>query len=266
MTEIVTNTANLPANIEDLSKFVLVGREKLIAVRAEIRAIQKVGLAKEVYDQKLKEAQEVAEAVLDAETRMGELIKDIPKAKENQYTKVPIDNTVEKQKPKSEVLHDAGIPQKQAERFQTLAAFPQAVAEAKAEAREEGRIVTRQDVLNKVTADYRKPDLKKWQQEQVDKAKKAHEEFQEQKETDSVVAMSDIRKDKENQKVIAHDLYKRCRDMGKKIFDLYVDINEGFVDLSIMYANITEEEKNGLLQDFALWNGVLKKIAQGVSN
>ena len=84
MNEIVTNTTNLPANIEDLSKFFLVGREKLIAVRAEIRAIQKVGLAKEVYDQKLKEAQEIAEAVLDAETRMGELIKDIPKATENQ--------------------------------------------------------------------------------------------------------------------------------------------------------------------------------------
>ena len=265
MNEIVTNTANLPANIEDLSKFVLVGREKLIAVRAEIRAIQKVGLAKEVYDQKLKEAQEIAEAVLDAETRMGELIKAIPKAQG--FASIAIrDTNVQNAKTKTDVLKDAGIPQKQAQRFQTLAAFPQAIAEAKAEAREEGRIVTRQDVLNKVTADYRKPDLKKWQQEQVDKAKKAHEEFQEQKETDSVVAMSDIRKDKENQKVIAHDLYKRCRDMGKKIFDLYVDINEGFVDLSIMYANITEEEKNGLLRDFALWNGVLKKIAQGVSN
>lgn len=41
MNEIVTNTANLPANIEDLSKFVLVGREKLTAVRAEIRAIKR---------------------------------------------------------------------------------------------------------------------------------------------------------------------------------------------------------------------------------
>ena len=31
----------LPASFGDLSKFVLVGREKLVAVRAEIRAIDK---------------------------------------------------------------------------------------------------------------------------------------------------------------------------------------------------------------------------------
>ena len=80
MNEIVTNTANLPANIEDLSKFVLVGREKLTAVRAEIRAIQKVGLAKEVHEQKLREAQDIADAVLDAEVRIGELTRAMPKA------------------------------------------------------------------------------------------------------------------------------------------------------------------------------------------
>lgn len=39
----------IPANIEDLSKFALVGREKLTAVRAEIRAIDKLGLAEEVW-------------------------------------------------------------------------------------------------------------------------------------------------------------------------------------------------------------------------
>ena len=31
--------------LEELAKFVLIGREKLTAVRAEIRAIQKVGLS-----------------------------------------------------------------------------------------------------------------------------------------------------------------------------------------------------------------------------
>ena len=75
MNEVVTSAANLPANIEDLSKFVLVGREKLTAVRAEIRAIQKVGLAKEVAEQKRQEAQQLAEAVIDAEVRIGELMR-----------------------------------------------------------------------------------------------------------------------------------------------------------------------------------------------
>jgi len=36
---LVQQNAQLPDTMEDLSKFVLVGREKLNAVRAEIRAI-----------------------------------------------------------------------------------------------------------------------------------------------------------------------------------------------------------------------------------
>lgn len=70
----------LPATVEDLSKFVLIGREELVAVRAEIRAIEKVGLAKSVREQKLQEAQLISEAVLDAEVRIGQLMKEIPKA------------------------------------------------------------------------------------------------------------------------------------------------------------------------------------------
>ena len=54
---IVSGENKLPASLDDLSKFVLVGREKLVAVRAEIRAIEKVGLAQEVRKQKLSEAQ-----------------------------------------------------------------------------------------------------------------------------------------------------------------------------------------------------------------
>ena len=80
MNDLATTQVNLPDTLEDLSKFVLVGREKLTAVRANIRAIDKVGLAKEVYQQKQEEAQMLGEAVLDAETKMGDLLKQLPKA------------------------------------------------------------------------------------------------------------------------------------------------------------------------------------------
>lgn len=53
----VKEFAGLPAKIEDLAKFVLVGREKLQSVRAEIRAIDHLTLAKDVRAQKLSEAQ-----------------------------------------------------------------------------------------------------------------------------------------------------------------------------------------------------------------
>ena len=76
---IITNQ-NLPNTLEDLSKFVLVGREKLTAVRANIRAIDKLQLAEDVRAQKKEEAQMLAEALLDAEVRIGDLLKQIPKA------------------------------------------------------------------------------------------------------------------------------------------------------------------------------------------
>lgn len=40
----------LPATMEDLAHFLLIAPEKATAMRAEIRAIQKVGLAKAVCD------------------------------------------------------------------------------------------------------------------------------------------------------------------------------------------------------------------------
>lgn len=78
--EIVVQNQNLPNTIEDLAKFVLVGREKLVSVRAEIRAIDKLELAEEVREQKREEAQMLAEALIDAEVRIGDLLKEIPKA------------------------------------------------------------------------------------------------------------------------------------------------------------------------------------------
>jgi hypothetical protein len=57
MTNLVKRTDYLPANIKELTKFVLVGREKLIAVKAQIRAIDKMEIATGVREQKIGEAQ-----------------------------------------------------------------------------------------------------------------------------------------------------------------------------------------------------------------
>lgn len=145
--------AGLPTNIDDLSKFVLVGREKLVAVRAEIRAIDKVGLAQEVREQKLREAQDIADAVLDAEVRIGELMAKVPKATGGQPfhgKSTPDSGVVSRPQTKQDVIRDAGFTPKQVERFQTLAAHPEIVEQAKAEARENDDIVSRSLVLNMV--------------------------------------------------------------------------------------------------------------------
>ena len=76
----LTSTHNyLPATIEDLASFVLIGREKLVAVRAEIRAIDRLNVAENVRQQKRDEAQMLSEALLDAEVKIGELLKLVPK-------------------------------------------------------------------------------------------------------------------------------------------------------------------------------------------
>lgn len=143
----------LPVNIEDLSKFVLIGTEKLSAVRAEIRAIDKLGLARQVREQKLQEAQLLSEAVMEAEVKLGCFLSDTPKAKNggatNQYQakSTPLSN---EQKSKSEVIRELGITQKQAERFQQLASHPEIVEQAITEARENDDIVSRSSVLNKI--------------------------------------------------------------------------------------------------------------------
>lgn len=148
--DVVITNNNLPATLPELSKFVLVGREKLVAVRAEIRAIDKVGLAKEVREQKLAEAQDIADAVLDAEVRIGELMAKVPTASGQRTDLKPMVTAVHKLKTKKQVIRDNGFKTKQVQRFEKLAKHPEAVEKAKAEARENDDIVSRASVFKKI--------------------------------------------------------------------------------------------------------------------
>jgi N6-adenosine-specific RNA methylase IME4 len=152
----VQNT-QLPTTIDDLAKFVLIGRDRMTAVRAEIKAINKLGLASTVHQQKLKEAQEIAEVVLDAEVKLGEMMAQLPKAsggdRGNQYTGGKINTDVDYGKSgKKESLSEIGFNQEQARRLETLAKHPEIVEQAKAEAKENNDIVSRSFVLEKIKA------------------------------------------------------------------------------------------------------------------
>ena len=182
MKELVTTQANLPAKLEDLSKFVLIGNDKLQAVRAEISAIKKLGLAKEVHEQKLTEAQNIAEVVTQAKIKMGELLNELPKDKggrplktvdtpvgsfdsqvEPLEEKVEVPKVEEKPKTKAEVIADIGLTQKQAERLQIMAKNQDIVQASIAKAKDEGDIVSQSQILK---------DIKQTKkQEQIEKAK-----------------------------------------------------------------------------------------------
>lgn len=154
MEEMIIQSSNLPTNLEDLSRFVLIGRDRLQAVRAAIRAIDKVGVAAEVYQQKLAEGQEIAEAVLDAEVRLGELRSQVKRDTSfhgSQYKMVnPQQCGITKNTPLAKFDDEAHITNDTAERLETIAKHPEVVERVKAEARENGVLVTRQAVLKAI--------------------------------------------------------------------------------------------------------------------
>ena len=261
MGEISTIARQLPDNLPDLAKFALIGREKLNAVRAEIRAIEKVGLAREVHEQKLQEAQEIAEAVLDAETKIGELTAKIPKGAGR--PKEIIDNSVENKSTKSETLKEVGIPQHTAERYETLAKHPQEVAEAKAKAKEENRIVTRQDVFNTIKAKRKTPTQAN--KEFIESVKKEHEAFASEKEG-KTVNISAIKDDKEKRRILANDMWMKCMKMGSGISNTAFDCDSGEIDLHLMASNLPEDKIETLLLSIKKWINELTQIYEEIFN
>ena len=174
MNEITVQAKQLPDNLPDLAAFVLVGREKLTAVRAEIRAIDKLQLAEDVRQQKRDEAQMLSEALLDAEVRIGELTKAIPKAppdRGNQYTGGKPTALSQSQKSKSEVITDLGFTPKQVERFEILANNPDVVEQVKREARENDDIPTRTRVIDIVQ------QRKKAENARIEESSKIYKQF-----------------------------------------------------------------------------------------
>lgn len=137
--------AGLPVQLKDLAKFVLIGREKLVAVRAEIRAMDTLGIASGVRTQKQGEAQMLAEALLDAEVRIGELTREIPKDNPNKRI-----GTAAESSGKMETVKRLGLNQTQVERFEALAEYPELVEKVKAEARQNDDLPTRADVLQRI--------------------------------------------------------------------------------------------------------------------
>lgn len=238
MQELITQSKQLPDNLEDLAKFALIGREKLVTVRAEIRAIDKIELAREVRDQKLQEGQEIGEAVLDAEVKIGELTKEMEKSVGGRPSKTnPTDG--ESFQTKAEQLKELGITH--AERFETLANHPKVVEQAKADARAEGRIVTRSDVLNRIAPP---KSTRQTMREFKKEAREQHKDFQ-QAAKEGIVNFKDIKADKENVEVIVLDTQTTIRKAFAGIGNL------GFMkesEIKLMAEKLTPTGRQDLLQ------------------
>lgn len=173
MNELEVRHDNLPSTLPELSQFVLIGREKLASVRAEIRAIQKVGLAKEVLEQKRAEAQEIAELVTLSEVQLGRMLKEIPKSDGGRPQKNH-SIAVEEFKTKSETIAELGFSKDQVSQFQRMADHEEVVHAAIAEAKENDDIVSRSAVMKKIAESIPKPKTpKQMAQENIDRIKES---------------------------------------------------------------------------------------------
>lgn len=231
MNELAELSRQLPDTIEDLAKFALIGREKLVAVRAEIRAIDKVGLAQKVHRQKLEEAQEIASAVLDAEVKLGSLIGEIPKAT----------GRINSPQSKAGILENAGIPIYTACRLQNIARHPEAVEQAKQWAKENNEIVTRKDV-ERIIREQQKPnnivetvkERVKERQKQIESSFAPNRQTLDEQKTDQLFLKSN-----ETYK-IWNEFKQICRELDKtcKKFDEFMKIDKGDLRTALLEAGI----------------------------
>lgn len=147
MNEVITSDGQmLPETIEDLTQFVLIGKAKLQAYMLKLQTVNKLSVAQEIRDQTLKEAQEVSNAVIAAEQRIGELLLAIPK----QAGASNFSRDEEKLKTKGETIKEMGYGKNEASDYQQMAKHPEVVKKVIQEAMDNGDIVTKASVMREI--------------------------------------------------------------------------------------------------------------------
>lgn len=125
--EIVETNYNLPVTVDKLNNFIIVGKERLNAQKAKIRAIDKTEMAVEAKEAALADAQDMADILLDAEVKLGEILEAIP-PQSSQAGRLP--------------TLPPDVSYKASHQAQTLSKNRDIVEQAKARARDAGEIPT----------------------------------------------------------------------------------------------------------------------------
>ena len=153
MNEIITSGQQmLPETIEDLTQFVLVGKAKLQAYMLKLQTVNKLSVAQEIRDQTLKEAQEISNAVIAAEQRIGELLLAIPKQSGGDRKSEDFKNghNAKFEKTKKEVASDMGYSHNDVRDYQQMAKHPEVVKKVIQDAMDNGEIVTKASVMREI--------------------------------------------------------------------------------------------------------------------
>jgi len=146
-TAIEMRRESIPVKAEDLRKFILIGKQVVEAHKAKLRAIQQTEEAAAAHQAALEDGQTIAEIVLDAEAKLGEMLAGLPKPK--------FDKTINGSKRGTTETLPIGIDKKMSHEDQQIHKYPETVEQCKRKAREKGELVTSKCVLRQVHADSR---------------------------------------------------------------------------------------------------------------
>lgn len=161
---------DLPAQPSDLAKFMIVAQEKVKAVKAEIRAIQKLNLAKEVYAQKMEEQRRLQEVILLAYRRMGEITREMPTTQGARTDReLSRTNTTKFEKSKKQATQELGFSKDQVSRMEQMAAHPDIVEEVIAESQAGQTEATQGEVLRRIKEREKVIDLSNMRQERFNR-------------------------------------------------------------------------------------------------
>lgn len=210
----IYQSGQLPDTLEDLASWDRYYSARLPTYRKLLHNVKSWDEATEEERRILKRAQDEAENLVDIRVRLGELMAKVPKATPNNNPFHENDNAVDLVKPKSKVIKDAGFTQKQAERYQNLAKHPEAVEQAKEDARKNNDVVSQQKIM-KIIAAQTPPTPKP--ADKSKEAKERHREY-EQKKSEGVVSIQDAMQDREDKQTIARDLYKDLLSLTQKSY------------------------------------------------
>ena len=140
MSNIQKRIDHLPVKPEDLSRWILIGKVKLKAQIAAIKAISKLEEGMAAHAGALSDTQDLAEELLYAEARMGDMLAAIPQ----KYNK-----ELGSSGGTQPSLPD-GVNKKQSHYAQTLSRNMDKIADVVANAREGGEVPVRQHVLKAI--------------------------------------------------------------------------------------------------------------------
>jgi len=158
MNDLQKFNSSVPVNIQEIVNEVLIGREKLNAIRAAIKAAKKVN--KPTYDAMKAEGREYGERVLDYELMLSNFFNSIPKTsggdRKSEKIKSCSSATFDKSA-KEQVIYDMGFDKTEAHRISQLT--PDAVQKAKTAARENNDIPTRSLAIQLAKKDKKEQSL-----------------------------------------------------------------------------------------------------------